>query len=435
MPDTLTRGWLRTGRSGKDCGQDRGRDPAFNLISDPGNGEDTTARMTIDPRRIAVAFCAISAFMHLYAPQAVLPFIAQELDVGAAQASMVVTAGTLAVALTAPFAGVISDAIGRKRVMVTAMILLLVPTVMLSTSQSLTELVLWRFAQGLLLPPIFAVTVAYIGDEWPPGEATGVIGLYAGASAVGGVLARLIPGTLADALTWRGGLLALAVAHLLCIAVVLWTLPTEKNFVKADNLAASLRQMLRHLQNPRLLAIYAVGFGVLFNFIATFTFITFHLAAPPFSLSAFALGMIFVVYLVGSVAALGTGRAVARIGRRPFILMVLVVWAGGMLLTLLPSLPAIILGLLLVSACGIITQATSTAFVAVTAQGGKSAAIGLYVTSFYIGGTFGGWLPGLGYEVGGWTTSLATVMVMLAFMALVVATAWREPKSNTSCRL
>ena len=39
-------------------------------------------------------------------------------------------------------------------------------------------MIAWRFVQGLLLPPIFAVTVAYIGDEWPPAEVAGVAGLY-----------------------------------------------------------------------------------------------------------------------------------------------------------------------------------------------------------------------------------------------------------------
>ena len=32
------------------------------------------------------------------------------------------------------------------------------------------ELAFWRFVQGLLLPPIFTVTLAYIGDEWPAAE-------------------------------------------------------------------------------------------------------------------------------------------------------------------------------------------------------------------------------------------------------------------------
>ena len=77
------------------------------------------------------------------------------------------------------------------------------------------------------------------------------------------------------------------------------------------------------------------------------------------------------------------------------------------------------------STCGILTQASSTSFVAITAKTGTSAAVGLYVTSFYVGGTFGGWLPGLAYEAGGWPLSLALVLGMLAIMAIIVATTWK----------
>ena len=83
--------------------------------------------MLVDKRRIAVAFCAIGAFLHLYAPQAVLPMMAREYGVGAADASLIITAGTLAVAATAPFTGALSDVIGRKRLIVVAMALLLIP--------------------------------------------------------------------------------------------------------------------------------------------------------------------------------------------------------------------------------------------------------------------------------------------------------------------
>ena len=65
-----------------------------------------------------------------------------------------------------------------------------------------------------------------------------------------------------------------------------------------------------------------------------------------------------------------------------------------MLVSLIPSVTAIVFSLVVASTCGILTQASSTSFVAITAKTGTSAAVGLYVTSFYIGGTFGGWLPG-----------------------------------------
>ena len=57
--------------------------------------------------------------------------------------------------------------------------------------------------------------------------------------------------------------------------------------------------MLRHLRNPQLIAIYAVGFGVLFNFIAVFTYVSFHLAAPPYDFTPAKLGLLFVTYLAG----------------------------------------------------------------------------------------------------------------------------------------
>jgi len=120
-----------------------------------------------------------------------------------------------------------------------------------------------------------------------------------------------------------------------------------------------------------------------------------------------------------------TGKMIARIGRRTFVLWVLAAWAGGILVMLIPSVPVIVLGLAIASVCGTLTQASSTSFVAITAQGGTSSAVGLYVTSFYVGGTFGGWLPGLAYEASGWPGCLFTVLVMLAIMAAVVATKWK----------
>jgi predicted MFS family arabinose efflux permease len=381
--------------------------------------------MRIDPRRVAVAFAAVGAFLHLYAPQAVLPMMAQEYGVGASEASPIITAGTFAVAATAPFTGVLSDVLGRKRLIVAAMALLLIPATMTAMAESLNQLIIWRFMHGLLLPPIFAVTIAYIGDEYPPAEANGVFGVYAAFSAVGGFLGRFVPGMLTQYVGWRGGFLVLAAGSVICLLMVMLLLTPERKFVAAGNFGTSLRQMLAHLRNPRLVATYAVGFGVLFNFIATFTYLSFHLAAPPFNRSPAFLGSVFVVYLVGSLASLWLGRAIALLGRRNFVLCVLAVWAAGMLASLLPSVAAVVFTLVIASTCGILTQASSTSFVAITAKTGTSAAVGLYVMSFYIGGTFGGWLPGLAYEAGGWPYSLVLVLGMLAMQAIIVAKFWK----------
>jgi predicted MFS family arabinose efflux permease len=184
--------------------------------------------------------------------------------------------------------------------------------------------------------------------------------------------------------------------------------------------------MVGHLANPQLLATFAVGFGVLFCFMAVFTFVNFLLAAPPFNLSPAALGAIFIVYLIGTITVPTTGRWVARFGRRHFVIGVLAAWVTGVALTLAPSLIVIIAGLTIAAVCGLFVQASSQSFIATSAKTGTSSAIGLYVTAFYVGGSVGTLLAGLAWEARSWIGVVSLVAAMLAFMALTVALAWQR---------
>jgi len=382
--------------------------------------------MPIDPRKIAVATTGFCAFLNLYSPQALLPELAREFGVGPPAMSAVMTAGTAAVALTAPFTGALADVIGRKRVITVAMLAIVIPMALIALATSLESMIAWRFLQGLLLPPIFAVAIAYVGDEWPTAEVPAVAGIYVTGASIGGFCGRFVPGVLADLVGWRNAFLALAVMSLAGALLVAAMLPRERKFVRSEGLGASARQMLRHLRNPQLVATYAIGFGVLFNFIAVFTYVNFHLAAPPYLFTPTLLGAIFVTYLAGSATAPMIGWAMVRFGRRRFVLGVMGAWACGALFLLAHPLPAIITGLLLCAVCGMLCQAISTGYVTAIAKDGRSSAVGLYVTAFYIGGSMGALLPGLAWASAGWPACVAMVLAMLAIMAAIAALAYRR---------
>src|SRR6516164_4782712 len=297
--------------------------------------------MSFDPRSLAVATAGFAAFVNLYSPQALLPRLASEFHVGPGEISALMTAGTAAIALSAPFSGALADVTGRKRLITAAMFAVVAPTLVMTFAASVPQLTVWRFVQGLLLPPIFAVAVAYIGDEWPPSDVARVAGIYISGSSIGGFCGRFVPGLLTDTIGWRSAIQVMAAITLVAAVIVAATLPRERNFVRSGGLFPSFVQMIGHFRNRRLVATYAIGFGVLFNFIATFTYVSFHLAAPPYLFSPTLLGALFLTYLVSSPIVPWVGRAIAMFGRRQFVLGVIALWIVGALLLLAPPVALI----------------------------------------------------------------------------------------------
>jgi YNFM family putative membrane transporter len=382
------------------------------------------SKKPLDLRNFAVATAGFAAFVNLYSPQALLPELAREFHVGAGEISSLMTAGTAAIAISAPFTGALADVAGRKRLISIAMFAVAIPTLIITFMGSVPEMTFWRFVQGLLLPPIFTVTVAYIGDEWPPSDVARVAGLYVSGASIGGFSGRFIPGILADLIGWRSAIQVVALLTFVAAIIVTLTLPRESKFVRSDGLLSSLIQMLRHFRDRRLVATFAVGFGVLFNFIATFTYISFHLAAPPYLFSPTLLGLLFLTYLVSSPLMPWSGRAIAMFGRRRFVLGVIFIWIAGALLLLASPIAIILVGLTLCAVCGMFCQTISTSYVTMTAKEGRSSAVGLYACIFYIGGSAGAFLTGLAWNSAGWNGCVALIVAMQIVIAAIVAIAW-----------
>jgi predicted MFS family arabinose efflux permease len=380
--------------------------------------------MAFDTRSLAIATAGFCAFVNLYSVQALLPDLAAEFGVSAGDISWLMTAGTGAIALTAPFTGVLADVVGRKRLITFAMFAVVVPTLIMTLVSSVPAFAFWRFVQGLLLPPIFTVAVAYIGDEWPPADVPRVAGLYISGTSIGGFCGRFIPGMLTDLIGWRAAFAVVALLTLLAAIIVVLTLPRERNFVRSGGLSSSLAQMLRHFRDRQLMATYAIGFGVLFNFIATFTYVSFHLAGPPYLFSPTLLGALFVTYLASSPLVPLVGRAITLFGRRRFVLGVIALWVVGALLLLAPPVSVIMVGLTLCAVCGMVCQAVSTGYVTLTAREGRSSAVGLYATAYYVGGSAGALLGGLAWTFSGWDGCVAIIVAMQAVIAIIVAAAW-----------
>jgi len=387
--------------------------------------------MFADPRRLAVALAGLCAFLDLYATQPLLPLFADTFRATPAAVSMTVSATTLAVALVAPFVGLLADSIGRKRVIVAALFILIVPTVAIAGAATLHQLILLRFVQGLLLPAIFGVTVAYIGDEWPAADVPAVTGVYISGSALGGFLGRFLSGVVSEAFGWRTAFMVLAAITLAGATVIARYLPRETQFVRSTDLVSALRIMVGHMRNRRLIATFVIGFAVLFSFVSSLTYVNFYLAAPPFGLTSAGLGSIFFVYLFGVVSTPMSAAQINRFGRRAVVNVMIGTWILGLAVTLYPALWVVILGLTISVGSGFMVQTCATSYLASAASHGRSSAVGLYVTCYYIGGSLGAVLPAPAWRLFGWPGCLAVTSSALLIAAALSNYFWRTPKAGT----
>jgi YNFM family putative membrane transporter len=381
---------------------------------------------------IAIMLAGIAAFLNLYATQPLLPMLARIFAASKVAVGMTVSAATIGVALSAPFCGLVAERAGRKRVIVVATLLLAIPTLLASTATTLPMLIFWRFLQGLVMPGIFGVAIAYIAEEWPPGKVASAMSLYVSATVLGGFLGRIVLGYAAThrviatiAPNWRHGFVVIGGCDLLFGIVIARWLPGDRKPALAP--AHPEGGVLRHLHDPRLVATYAVGFNVLFSLVAIFTYITFHLAAAPYLLTPAQLSSLFVVYLAGLVVTPLAGIGIGRIGSRPVLIAAIIASMIGVSMTLLHSMPLILAGLVLCSSGVFVCQSAATSYIQIASPpGGRASAAGLYVACYYAGGTVSGVLPGFFWRFGGWTACVALVLVVQATTIVVAALGWRE---------
>lgn len=380
---------------------------------------------------VPIVLAGASAFLNLYATQPLLPLLARTFHASAFQVGLTVTAPTVAVAIFAPLVGRLADTIGLRRVIVGSAFLLAAATALAATAQTLAQLIAWRFVQGVITPGVFASSVAYIHEVWPSDRAGRATAAYMTGTIVGGFIGRASAGLIAAYVDWHVSFAVLAVMAFAIAVALFFRLPDERGSGRAalqgcpngDGRPEGLRY--RNLfRNRPLVATWAIGFCVLFTNVAMFTYVTFHLAAAPYFLSTAALGWLFVVYLVGAAVMPIGGRWIDAYGHRLGIGAAMAIGAAGALLTLAPSLWAIVAGLALSSTGVFIAQTTTSSYIGAVTANDRGLAVGLYSTFYYSGGSAGGSAPAIVWNAAGWPGCVALVVGIQCVGAAIALTLW-----------
>lgn len=370
---------------------------------------------------IAFFLAAFSVFASLYSVQPLLPMFAQYWvrDAGTASLALSATTATMAFALIP--ASLLADRLGRRRLIVGALLVTAILGAALPFTQVWWQLITLRTLMGLSLAGIPAVAMVYLSEEMDPDALGFSMGLYIGGTAIGGMAGRVISGVLSDFLGWRLGTGILAGLILVAAMAVAILLPRPRAFVRDSiGLGDLWRRCRASFDDAALPWLFAVSFLLMGGFITLYNYAGFRLALPPFSLSHSAIAAIFLVYLLGSVSSTWAGGLSQRLGRRKVFWALVALMGAGMAITMIDHTAVIILGLAIATMGFFAAHGVASAWVTRRARVGKAQASAIYLVSYYLGASILGTLGGYAWTAWGWS-GVMLVCGGAALLALLVA--------------
>ncbi|MFV3308622.1 MFS transporter [Pseudomonas sp. NY15181] len=362
-----------------------------------------------------------ATFALLYCVQPMMPVLSKAFSLTAAQSSLVLSISTITMAFGLLVTGPISDAIGRKSIMVASLILAALFTLGSAVMPTWHGVLVMRALLGLSLSGLAAVGMTYLSEEIHPQHLGLSMGLYIGGNAIGGMSGRLISGVLVDYVNWHAALATLGVLAL-AAALLFWRiLPESKNFrpvpLKPRQLAEGFRGHFRDAGMPWL---FLVGFLVMGAFVTLFNYIGYRLLADPYHLSQAVVGVLSVVYLSGIYSSAWVGSLADRLGRRKVLWAMIALMLSGLLITLLQPLALVLMGMLVFTFGFFGAHSVASSWIGRRALKAKGQASSLYLFSYYVGSSVAGTAGGVFWHHYGWN-GVGLFIASLLAVALLVA--------------
>ena len=385
----------------------------------------TTAWRPPDRVIQAIVFALVgAAFTSVYVTQPVLPVIEAEFGVSAAAASTTISAVIAGIALASLPSGWLADHVPIRRIILLGGTMIVGCCVFVARTERFDVLVGARFVQGLFVPALTTCVAAYLARSLDVRRLNVAMGAYVSATVAGGLGGRLLGGWLHPPLHWRYAFVTTAVLIALATAAAARWLPVEPALRRAHESHVSYLQMLRRRE---LLAIFLTAASAFCVFSSVLSFFPFYLAAPPVSASTTVITSLYLTYVTGIFMGPLAGRLGNRFGAGPTMVLASVLFAGALLVTLVPSLPLLFASLVGVCAGFFAIHAAAVGALNRAMATSRGRANALYMLFYYVGGAVGISAAGAMYTRHGWS---GVVALDVAVLAIPLATGWRALRKD-----
>ncbi|QLK61070.1 MFS transporter [Enterobacteriaceae bacterium Kacie_13] len=363
---------------------------------------------------LALFSAGLATFALLYCVQPILPVLSHDFGVSPATSSLSLSLSTGLMAIGLLFTGPVSDAVGRKSVMVVALLLAAGCTLVCSFMQSWDAILIMRALIGLSLSGVAAVAMTYLSEEIHPSVVAFSMGLYISGNSIGGMSGRLVSGVLTDFFSWR---IAIAVVGIfaLAAAIMFWRiLPPSRHF-RASSLKPRklLINFKLHWRDSGLPLLFVEGFLLMGSFVTMFNYIGYRLLGTPYNMSQAIVGILSVVYLMGTYSSPKAGVLTGVYGRGPVLIGAIAIMLAGILLTAFSPVWLIFIGMILVTGGFFAAHSVASGWIGRRARRAKGQASSLYLFCYYAGSSVAGTLGGFFWHAYGWSGITAFISLML----------------------
>lgn len=378
-------------------------------------------------RALIGALCAgLASYNAMYATQAVLPNLASFFDASPTVVALTVSATTGALALLVVPIGIVSERVGRRRVLQVSVLLATVLSLLLALMPNIGSLIALRALQGVAIAGVPAVAMTYLSEEIHPGHLARVMGFYIAGNTLGGLLGRLIPGVALEFFEWQGAVLSGGLFALTAAVLTAFILPPQRNFTpKNITWSHEIAAFRGHFSNPTLVKLFVLPFLMMGTFVSLYNYLGFRLI-QEFGLPASLAAFVFVLYLSGTWSSARAGAYIQRFGRGEVLAGSMALALLGLALLAAPWLVTTALGAFLFTAAFFAAHSTASSWVTQAAENDRAEASSTYILSYYLGSSIIGGVSGFFFSHS-WITLIAWLGALFA-IALAVALVLRGGK-------
>ncbi len=327
------------------------------------------------------------SYVDRFALPPLLLSVARDLDHSLAATSVLATCYFFAYGLMQLFWGLLSDRVGRVRVMRWALAGMAVANLVAATAPTLAVLVLSKAVAGAFAAALLPAAMVYVADAVPFDRRQQVIANIMAAGAIGTVTGTVTAGLLSGLATWRLAFLV-TVPFAFGLAVAFLRLPESLPDRPAGGGLSQVWRVLANRWARFLLAVAVLEGAVVLGFL---TFLAPALEAH--GASTVVAGLVVAVY---GVAVFFASQAVKRAVRRQAVSPPTLIAGGGVLLTVAyvlaalgQGVPNILAASALIGLGFAMLHSTLQTWATELAPESRGTATSLFVTAVFTGAAIG----------------------------------------------